>query len=294
MDAREVDVGDHPRPVGDGRARPTRALPRPARRRARGRARPAHGAPRTARRRAPGRQPRSAPAGFRAPPRAPGRSARSGRARPGGGRARAGRCRRSRRRFRPRSAAPSAACSRLHPLDLRARAIAAARPRARSRGRSSGCFRCASCPRRTARRSAWPSRRGRRGCPSSGRRAATGPTTTARCGSHRITRAPMLISLSTKNRRLSNIFSKMRISPFACVATISAMEVRSAGKAGHGPSSILGICAPRSLRITSSCPGGTRMLELVDLDVDAQPLERGQDRDEIVRPALVDGDVAAR
>src|SRR6266542_3645525 len=37
-----------------------------------------------------------------------------------------------------------------------------------------------------------------------------GPMTTTRCGSHRVRRAPMLISLSTKNRRLSNIFSKMR------------------------------------------------------------------------------------
>ncbi len=54
-------------------------------------------------------------------------------------------------------------------------------------------------------------------------------------------RAPIITSLSTKNRRLSNIFSKISTVPNACVATVRAMEVRSAGNAGQGPSSIFGM-----------------------------------------------------
>jgi hypothetical protein len=54
-------------------------------------------------------------------------------------------------------------------------------------------------------------------------------------------RAPIETSLSTKNSRLSNIFSKMRMVPRACVATVTAIEVRSAGNAGQMPLSIFGI-----------------------------------------------------
>ena len=71
--------------------------------------------------------------------------------------------------------------------------------------------------------------------------SCAGPVTTARCGSQRMIRAPMVTSLSTKKSRLSNIFSKIRIVPRAWVATVSAIDVRSAGNAGHGPSSIFGI-----------------------------------------------------
>ena len=71
-------------------------------------------------------------------------------------------------------------------------------------------------------------------------------------------RAPIETSLSTKNRRLSNIFSKMRIVPRACVATITAIDVRSAGNAGQGPSSIFGMAPPRSSWISRRWPGGTR------------------------------------
>ncbi len=70
--------------------------------------------------------------------------------------------------------------------------------------------------------------------------------------------APIETSLSTKKRRFSNIFSKTSTVPQACVATATAIEVRSAGKAGQGPSSIFGIWSPRSFWITSSCDGGTR------------------------------------
>ena len=62
--------------------------------------------------------------------------------------------------------------------------------------------------------------------------------TIARCGSQIVISAPIEISLSTKNRRFSNIFSKIRTEPSACVASATTIDVRSAGKAGHGPSSI--------------------------------------------------------
>src|SRR5438045_5128216 len=51
-----------------------------------------------------------------------------------------------------------------------------------------------------------------------------GPVTTARCGSQRMIRAPIETSLSTKNSRFSNIFSKIRTVPWACVATASRSE----------------------------------------------------------------------
>ena len=71
-------------------------------------------------------------------------------------------------------------------------------------------------------------------------------------------RAPIETSLSVKNRRFSNIFSKIRTVPAACVATATAIDVRSAGNIGHGPSSILGIWACTSSTIRSDCWAGTR------------------------------------
>ena len=47
-------------------------------------------------------------------------------------------------------------------------------------------------------------------------------------------RAPIEISLSTKNIRDSNIFSNIRITPSHWVAVTIAIDIRSAGKAGHG------------------------------------------------------------
>ena len=54
-------------------------------------------------------------------------------------------------------------------------------------------------------------------------------------------RAPMAISLSTKNMRHSNIFSNIRITPSHWVAVTMAIDMTSAGKAGQGWSSIFGI-----------------------------------------------------
>ena len=72
-------------------------------------------------------------------------------------------------------------------------------------------------------------------------------------------RAPMPMSLSTKNIRDSNIFSWIRIVPSAWVAATSAMLMRSGGKPGQGASSILGIEPPRSGTTFRSWPEGTRM-----------------------------------
>ena len=104
----------------------------------------------------------------------------------------------------------------------------------------------------------------------------------------------MPTSLSTKKRRLSNIFSKTSTVPCACVAVTTAIEVRSAGNAGQGPSSIFGIWPPRSSWISSRCPGGTRTRRLPHLDVDAEPRERGQDREQVPGLDVLDRDVAAR
>ena len=52
--------------------------------------------------------------------------------------------------------------------------------------------------------------------------------------------APIATSLSVKNMRDSNIFSCTSTVPSHCVATTTAIDVRSAGNAGHGPSSNLG------------------------------------------------------
>ena len=81
--------------------------------------------------------------------------------------------------------------------------------------------------------------------------------TTARCGSQRMILAPIETSLSVKNKRFSNIFSNINTVPNACVAIVNAIEVRSEGKAGQGPSSIFGIIPPRSSRITRCCREGT-------------------------------------
>src|SRR3954462_7514150 len=95
-------------------------------------------------------------------------------------------------------------------------------------------------------------------------------------------RAPIDTSLSVKNRRFSNIFSNTRIVPCACVATATAIDVRSAGNAGHGPSSIFGIAPPRSSRTASVWSGGHAHPVVAELELDAEPLERRHDRPKVV------------
>ncbi len=83
----------------------------------------------------------------------------------------------------------------------------------------------------------------------------------------------METSLSTKNRRFSNIFSWIRTMPSAWVAIASAMLVRSAGKAGQGPSSIFETASPSSSRMRSCWPAGHDHVVAVELDPAAEPLE---------------------
>jgi hypothetical protein len=71
-------------------------------------------------------------------------------------------------------------------------------------------------------------------------RSLTGPETMARCGSQSTMRAPMPMSLSTKNMRDSNIFSCMSTMPWHCVAVTMAIDITSAGNAGQGWSESVG------------------------------------------------------
>ena len=107
-------------------------------------------------------------------------------------------------------------------------------------------------------------------------------------------RAPIDTSLSVKIRRFSNIFSKISTVPVAWVATATAIDVRSAGNIGHGPSSIFGIWAFTSSTIRSVWPGGTRTELPVDLDRDPEPREGVPDRAQVLDRGVLDHDVAAR
>src|SRR5437867_4163715 len=88
-------------------------------------------------------------------------------------------------------------------------------------------------------------------------RSGDGPAITARWGSHSTMRAPMPMSLSTKNRRDSNSFSNTNSRPSHCEATTIAIDIKSAGKAGHGPSSSFGTWPPRSGRMRRSWSAST-------------------------------------
>ena len=107
-------------------------------------------------------------------------------------------------------------------------------------------------------------------------------------------RAPIETSLSTKNSRLSNIFSKMRIVPYAWVATVTAIDVRSAGNAGHTPLSIFGICPPKSSSTQEPLARRHADARVRDLHLDAELPERRDDRDEIVRLDVRHDELAAR
>ncbi len=77
-------------------------------------------------------------------------------------------------------------------------------------------------------------------------RSRAGPVTIARCGSQSTMSAPIDTSLSVKIMRFSNIHSWTRTEPLHCVASAIAIEVRSAGNAGHGPSWIFALNSPTS------------------------------------------------
>ena len=106
-------------------------------------------------------------------------------------------------------------------------------------------------------------------------------------------RAPIDTSLSTKKSRLSNIFSKMRIVPCAWVATVTAIDVRSAGNAGQIPLSIFGICPPKSSSMCRRWPAGNANARVGDVELDAELAESGHDRDEIVGLDVLDHDLSS-
>src|SRR2546422_4651356 len=84
-----------------------------------------------------------------------------------------------------------------------------------------------------------------------------GPAITARCGSHSTMRAPIPISLSTKKRRDSNSFSNTSRIPSHCDATTIAIDMRSAGEAGHGPASSFWTGPPPARRGRGALPAPT-------------------------------------
>ena len=87
-----------------------------------------------------------------------------------------------------------------------------------------------------------------------------------------------------KIRRFSNIHSCIRIEPSAWVARATAIEVRSAGNAGHGPSWILRlVVADVGLRSTSFWPAGHDHVVAVELAAQPEPLEDEPDHAQIVR-----------
>src|SRR5690606_40763776 len=63
------------------------------------------------------------------------------------------------------------------------------------------------------------------------------PITTARCGSQRMILAPISINLSTKNKRLSNIFWCIKTLPLAWVATTKIILSKS-GEIGRATSEL--------------------------------------------------------
>src|SRR5919199_1430215 len=88
-------------------------------------------------------------------------------------------------------------------------------------------------------------------------RSRDGPVTMARCGSHSTMSAPIDTSLSVKIMRFSNIHSWTSTEPLHCVASATAIEVRSAGNAGHGPSWILALNSPTSRLVMRLWSPGT-------------------------------------
>ena len=95
-------------------------------------------------------------------------------------------------------------------------------------------------------------------------------------------RAPMPISLSTKNMRDSNIFSWIRTVPSLWVATTSVMDVRSARKPRPGRVVDLG---DRAAQIGSRRellpPARTMDARSVRAEADAEPAE-GQPRAQVL------------
>ena len=81
--------------------------------------------------------------------------------------------------------------------------------------------------------------------------------------------APMLTSLSTKCRRLSNIFSKKRTVPSAWVAIATRQLIMSLGNCGQGPSAMTGMAWLKSGAMRSR--SGARISMRPGVSVNGQP-----------------------
>ena len=125
-------------------------------------------------------------------------------------------------------------------------------------------------------------------------RSRLGPATIARCGSHSTMRAPIAISLSTKNIRDSNIFSNIRITPSHWVAVTIAIDIRSAGKAGHGWSSSFGTWPPKSSLDFQGLTGRHDQVVALDLADNAEPLKTHPDRAQMLDAGARDAQRRAR
>ena len=88
-----------------------------------------------------------------------------------------------------------------------------------------------------------------------------------------------------KIRRFSNIHSWMRIEPAHCVASATAIDVRSAGNAGHGPSWTLDLYSPRSRETTSVWLAGDDDVVAVELGLQAEAPEDEADHPQVVGDA---------
>ncbi len=85
----------------------------------------------------------------------------------------------------------------------------------------------------------------------------------------------------------------MRIVPCACVATVTAIDVRSAGNAGQIPLSIFGICPPKSSSMQQALARGNANARVGDVELDAELAEGGHDGDEIVGLDVLDHDLSS-
>ena len=117
--------------------------------------------------------------------------------------------------------------------------------------------------------------------------------TIARWGSHMTMSAPIRISLSVKIRRFSNIHSWTRIEPSAWVASATAIEVRSAGNAGHGPSWILLLYSPTSACDDELLSAGDDHVVAVELGAQPDAFEHEADHAQVAGHGVLDAQLAA-
>ena len=117
--------------------------------------------------------------------------------------------------------------------------------------------------------------------------------TIARCGSQSVMSAPISTSLSVKNMRFSNIHSWMSTEPSHCVASATAIDVRSAGNAGHGPSWTFALYSPTSRCDDQLLAAGDDHVVAVELGLQPELLEDQADHPQVVGVGVVDPQLAA-